>query len=102
MGPISLGVDLGMCGVVMYPPAYTVYIKKGGMAMMQSSMVAQDDVLSARKEVMDFVRAAETLLSPALLHPGLTQAECDLIAEYVRNLSQAKNPWSRALPIKYA
>jgi hypothetical protein len=61
-----------------------------------------DEVLSARKEVVDFVRAAETILSQILLKPDLTQGECDLIAEYVKTLSHAKNPWSRSLPVKYA
>ena len=60
-----------------------------------------DEVLSVRKEVGDFVRAAETILSPVLLSHELTPGECDLIAEYVKSLSQAKNPWSRSLPIKY-
>lgn len=61
-----------------------------------------DEVLSARKEVMDFVRAAETILSPVFLSADLTQGECDLIAEYVKSLSHAKKPWSRSLPVKYA
>lgn len=70
--------------------------------MMQAAVSTPDEVSSARQEVLDFIRAAETILSPALLHSDLTQGECDLIAEYVRSLSQAKNPWSRSLPIKYA
>lgn len=65
-------------------------------------MSISEEVLSSRKEVMDFVRAAEKILSPALLNPVLTQGECDLIAEYVKTLSQSKHPWSRSLPIKYA
>jgi hypothetical protein len=69
--------------------------------MMQASTSVSDEVLTARKEVMDFVRASEKILSPALLHPTLTQAECDLIAEYVKTLSLSKRPWSRSLPIKY-
>ena len=60
-----------------------------------------DKVRSVRKEVGDFVSAAETILSPVLLSAELTPEECDLIAEYVKSLSQAKNPWSRSLPIKY-
>ena len=70
--------------------------------MMQASMALSDQGLATRKEVMDFVRAAEKILSPALLHPGLTEGECDLIAEYVKSLSMSKHPWSRSLPIKYA
>jgi hypothetical protein len=60
-----------------------------------------NDILSVRKEVGDFVRAAETILSPILLSSELRPGECDLIAEYVKSLSQVKNPWSRSLPIKY-
>ncbi len=58
-------------------------------------------VVTFRKEVGDFVRAAETILSPVLLSTELTPGECELIAEYVRSLSQAKNPWSKSLPVKY-
>ena len=57
--------------------------------------------VSVRKEVRDFVQAAETLLSPALLGSELTTDECDLIGEYVITLSNAKQPWSKVLPIKY-
>jgi hypothetical protein len=64
-------------------------------------MSTTDEVLTARKEVMEFVRATEKILSPALLHPTLTQGECDLIAEYVKTLSGSKHPWSGSLPIKY-
>ena len=61
----------------------------------------RSQTLTIRKEVTDFVRSTETLLSPILLKPDLTQEECDLIAEYVKMLSLWKNPWSRSLPIKY-
>jgi hypothetical protein len=54
-----------------------------------------------RKEVRDFIRAAETLLSPALLGSELTTDECDLITEYVITMSNARHPWSKGLPIKY-
>ena len=57
--------------------------------------------LSVRKEVCEFIRAAETILSPALWISELTEDECDLINQYVISLSKAKNPWSRGLPIKY-
>ena len=66
-----------------------------------AALSVSDEGLAYRKEVGDFVRAAETILSPVLLSPELTTEECELIAEYVKNLSQAKNPWSRSLPIKY-
>lgn len=69
--------------------------------MMQSPGQVSDEVLTARKEVMDFVRSAERILSSPRLHPELTQGECDLIAEYVKTLSRSKHPWSRSLPIKY-
>ncbi len=57
--------------------------------------------VSVRKEIEDFILATEALLSPILLKPDLTQEECDLIAEYVKTLSQSKRPWSKSLPIKY-
>lgn len=69
------------------------------MQVVESPMVSE--VLPGRQEVVDFVRAAETILSPVLLKSDLTQGECDLIAEYVKTLSNAKHPWSRSLPIKY-
>lgn len=47
------------------------------------------------KEVLDFVRASETLLSPILLERELTDDECDLISEYVACLSNSANPWNR-------
>lgn len=69
--------------------------------MMRGPMPVLDDMLTARKEVMDFVRSAERILSPASLHPELTRTECDLIAEYVITLSRSKHPWSKSLPIRY-
>ena len=57
--------------------------------------------IQVRKEVKNFIQATETLLSPIMLKPDLTQEECDLIAEYVKMLSLSKHPWSRSLPIKY-
>lgn len=83
----------------MYAPAYTLLNME--VIMMQAPMPVSDEVLRARKEVMDFVRSAERILSPASLHAELTQAECDLIAEYVKALSRSKHPWSGSLPIKY-
>ena len=58
--------------------------------------------LQVRKEVHEFVQAAEFLLSPALQTPALTHEECNLIAEYVMSLSHAKQPWSKSLIMKYA
>ena len=57
-------------------------------------------VVSLRKEVGDFARAAETLLSPVFLSTELTPVECELIAEYVRILSLETNPWNKALAVK--
>ncbi|HVG02881.1 MAG TPA: hypothetical protein VM842_08315 [Nitrospira sp.] len=55
-----------------------------------------------RTELVEFVLAAEKVLSPALGEAELTQEECDLIATYVENLSQARHPWGKCLRIKYA
>ena len=59
--------------------------------------------LPVRTEVLDFLRTSETiLLAPLLMNPALTNAECDLIAECVMNLSHAKHPWSKSLILRYA
>ena len=58
-------------------------------------------LLSVQKDVQDFIRAAEKLLSPALRASPLTPDECDLIGEYLMSMSNAKHPWSKTLPIKY-
>ena len=55
-----------------------------------------------RSELLQFVEAAERVLSPALRDVELTPEECDLIAMYVENLSQARHPWGKSLRIKYA
>jgi hypothetical protein len=47
------------------------------------------------KEVLDFVRASETLLSPVLLDRQLTDDECELISGYVACLSDPVNPWNK-------
>jgi len=47
------------------------------------------------KEVLDFVKASETLLSPVLLDRELTSNECELISGYVACLSDPMNPWDR-------
>jgi hypothetical protein len=56
--------------------------------------------VAANKVVLDFVLASEALLSPAMC-PELTKEECDMIVEYVMNLSRSGNPWSKALPVRY-
>jgi hypothetical protein len=58
--------------------------------------------LQIRKEVYEFIQAAEFLLSPVLQTPPLTIEECGLIAEYVMGLSHMKQPWSKSLLTKYA
>ena len=58
-------------------------------------------VLPIRVEVKNFMVAAEILLSPAMRNYEFTPNECDLIREYIMNLSHAKHPWSKTLPIKY-
>ena len=40
-----------------------------------------------RKEVSDFIRLAETLLSPASLEIPLTKEECRVVEFYVKSLS---------------
>lgn len=55
-----------------------------------------------RPEVQQFIRASETLVSPALMNSDLTPEECDIIAYYVMTLSNAKHPWGKALTVRYA
>ena len=81
----------------MYGPSYT---KEVIMMQAEASSVSAE-LSSVRKEVLDFSRAAEAILSPSFLGSELTPSECDLIAEYVKSLCQFKNPWSQSLPIKY-
>jgi hypothetical protein len=57
--------------------------------------------LSVRKEVQDFVEAAQVLLSPGLLTSELTPDECGLIKDYVMMMSNVKHPWCKGLPVKY-
>jgi hypothetical protein len=57
--------------------------------------------LPISKDVRDFIKAAETLLSPAARTSDLTPDEIEIIGEYVITLSNAKQPWSKILPIKY-
>jgi hypothetical protein len=48
------------------------------------------------KDVRDFMKAAEGLLSHELRTAELTPEECEIIGEYIVTLSQAKHPWSKA------
>jgi hypothetical protein len=59
------------------------------------------ETLPLSKDVREFIKAAEKLISPALRSSELTPDECEIISEYVMTLSNAKQPWSKALPIKY-
>jgi hypothetical protein len=68
---------------------------------MDSVMSQPRGVLSFQKDVRDFVGAAERLLSPALRTSPLTADECDLIAEYLVLMTNAKHSWSKGLPIKH-
>jgi hypothetical protein len=58
--------------------------------------------LSIRKEVLEFVKASEMILSSVLIQPPLNQDERALIAEYVRHFSDTKQPWNEHLLQKYA
>jgi hypothetical protein len=59
------------------------------------------NALPFSKEVCDFIRAAENLLSHGLRTSELTPDECEIIGEYVITMSKIEHPWSRTLPIKY-
>jgi hypothetical protein len=48
----------------------------------------------ARKEVHDFLLAAEKLLSPVLRDTELTPEECHLICEYLTTMCRDNHPWS--------
>lgn len=73
-----------------------------GLPVSEASPSTSNTIFpSVRKEVLAFTKAAELLLSPALLSPGLTKDECDLIAEYVMNMSNSKTPWGKSLLIRY-
>jgi len=45
-----------------------------------------------RNEVHDFVRAAETLLSPASLNTPLTKDECKIVEFYAASLMELYRP----------
>ena len=58
--------------------------------------------LPARKEVLDFLKASEHLLAYPMFDSEFTPEECDLIAEYVMSLSQARHPWGKSLTVRYS
>jgi hypothetical protein len=55
-----------------------------------------------RKEVVEFAKASETILSSVLISPPLSDHECALIAEYVRYLGDLNQPWNEDLIQKSA
>ena len=50
--------------------------------------------LPVRKEVQDFLVAAERLLAPVLRDTELTPEECHLICEYLTTMCRDNHPWS--------
>ena len=50
--------------------------------------------LPVRKEVQDFVLAAEKLISPILRSSELTPEECHIICEYLTTMCRGTHPWS--------
>jgi hypothetical protein len=50
--------------------------------------------LPVRKEVQDFLVAAENLLSSVLRDKELTPEECHLISEYLTTMCHDNHPWS--------
>ena len=52
-----------------------------------------------RKEVHNFLVAAERLLSRGARDPELTPEECHLICEYLITMSRAHHPWSSHLAL---
>ena len=57
--------------------------------------------LPVRKEVLDFLKASETLLAYPMFDAEITPEECDLIADYIMSLSQSKHPWGKSLTVRY-
>jgi hypothetical protein len=57
-------------------------------------MASKFSGMPIRKEVHNFLVAAEGLLSPLLRDPELTPEECHLICEYLTTMSRDNHPWS--------
>jgi hypothetical protein len=55
-----------------------------------------------RKDVLEFVKVSEHLLSAAMQGQDLTHEECGLIAQSVMSLCGSGHPWSKSLPIHYS
>ena len=73
--------------------------KQGGEPIMEAQRSV--DALPISKDVRNFIKAAETLLSPASRTSELTPDECEIIGEYVMSMCHVKQPWSKQLPVKY-
>jgi hypothetical protein len=50
--------------------------------------------LPVRREVHEFLIAAERLLAPVLRDTELTPEECHLICEYLTTMCRDNHPWS--------
>lgn len=50
--------------------------------------------LPVRKEVQEFLLAAEKLLAPVLRETELTPEECHVISEYLMTMCRDNHPWS--------
>lgn len=48
-----------------------------------------------------FIDASQALLSPSLGASDLTPEECQVVAQYVMDLSNVKTPWSGHLYSRY-
>jgi hypothetical protein len=60
------------------------------------------NTLPVRKEVLDFLKASETLLAYPMFASEFTPEECDVIADYIMTLSQARHPWGKSLTVRYS
>jgi hypothetical protein len=60
------------------------------------------NTLPVRKEVLEFLKAAETLLAYPMFDSQFTPEECDVIADYIMSLSQSKHPWGKSLAVRYS
>jgi hypothetical protein len=60
------------------------------------------DILPVRKEVLDFLKVSETLLAYPMFTSELTPEECDVIADYIMTLSQARHPWGKSFAVRHS
>lgn len=59
------------------------------------------DAFPFHKDVHNFIKAADTSLSPGRRTSPLTPDECEIIKEYVITVSNVKEPWGNSLPVMY-